>query len=407
MPAGSAARASRVVAVRRPLYPVCRSHLEVLSDEVGIWQHARGTLPDRRFGYCTDDVARLLVVDVLQAHELGWAAVDASVRRSLAFVEEAFDAPSGRFRNLRDARGRWLEADRSEDCHARALVGLAAVAVEAPDRELAERSKAMFDRALPAAGSFGALRPMAAALLACVALVDGGLSAGASEAVERLAGILAGSFDGASSDLEWPWPEPVLTYENALPAQALIVAGVALGRPGMLARGCAVLDWLIDVQLGQDGCLSPVGNKGWWPRGGPRSRFDQQPIEAATLLAAAAAAARATGGERYLDAAESAYGWFLGDNDVGVAVADPASGSCHDGLQPLGLNPNRGAESTLMWLTALDRIRQLRRASGGSAGVTGESSRQTAVFRAATDSRPPGSPGDWAAPRDRQWRATT
>jgi hypothetical protein len=38
-------------------------------------------------------------------------------------------------------------------------------------------------------------------------------------------------------------------------------------------------------------------------------------------------------------------------------------GACHDGLTPSGLNGNQGAESSLMWLIALERIRQLRRTS--------------------------------------------
>ena len=43
--------------------------------------------------------------------------------------------------------------------------------------------------------------------------------------------------------------------------------------------------------------------------------------------------------------------WFLGENDLGVAVADPARGAGYDGLTPDGVNTNQGAESTLMWLT--------------------------------------------------------
>ena len=78
-------------------------------------------------------------------------------------------------------------------------------------------------------------------------------------------------------------------------------------------------------------------------------------------MAAAASALRATGRRKYLDAAEAAYGWFLGDNDLGVTMADPMRGACYDGLQPAGPNANQGAESTLMWLWALEQTRQLRR----------------------------------------------
>ena len=58
-----------------PLYPVERRHLEALSDEVGILQHAIGSRPDPAHGYCNDDVARALQVDLLHQQVLGWQHV--------------------------------------------------------------------------------------------------------------------------------------------------------------------------------------------------------------------------------------------------------------------------------------------------------------------------------------------
>ena len=90
------------------------------------------------------------------------------------------------------------------------------------------------------------------------------------------------------------------------------------------------------------------------------SQFDQQPIEATALLLAAEAAHAVTGDERYLAAMERSYAWFLGANDLGLYVADPARGACCDGLEETGVNLNEGAESTLMWLTAAEHIRAFR-----------------------------------------------
>jgi hypothetical protein len=121
-----------------------------------------------------------------------------------------------------------------------------------------------------------------------------------------------------------------------------------------------VLAWLLEVQRAPNGAFAPVGCTGWWPRGGTCSRFDQQPIEATATILAAAAAMRATGDPQYRRAAESAYAWFLGANALRVPVALPATGGCQDGLTPTGANRNQGAESTLMWLTALEEIRSMR-----------------------------------------------
>ena len=159
----------------------------------------------------------------------------------------------------------------------------------------------------------------------------------------------------------WPWPEDALTYENALLPRALIVAGHRLRAETMVMIGLQVLDWLIDVQIAPEGHLSPIGN-GWWPINGERSKFDQQPIEATTLLLAAEAAYAATGNPRYRAAMERSYAWFLGANDLGVQIAHPGRGAGGDGLTPKGRNRNEGAESTLMWLMAAEHIRALRAA---------------------------------------------
>ncbi len=187
------------------------------------------------------------------------------------------------------------------------------------------------------------------------------LHAEAEIAIARLAARLRHAFAAAGDHgSDWPWPEPVLTYENALLPRALIVVGRRLGDARLERRGLEILDWLIAVQVADDGPFSPIGNDGWWRQGGPRAHFDQQPIEATSMILACEAALAVSPLRRYRDATERAYGWFLGDNDVGVPVAIPGSGGCQDGLEPDGVNRNQGAESTLMWLTALEHMRTLR-----------------------------------------------
>lgn len=347
--------------VERPIYPVCRVHFDELSDEIGVWQHAIGTKPNRTFGYCTDDVARALEVDLLHSGSLGWHAVEAGARRSLAFVSDAFNVRRGRFRNFRSAEGKWLEEVGSADCHARALAVLGFAMAGAPDAQFAGDAALLFDKALPATRALTDLRPMAAALLGCDAALRGGADGATSRAFRTLAVRLSDAFADLPSD--WPWPEPVVTYENGLLSRALIAAGSRLDDETMLRTGCRALDWLAKAQTTDSGRLSLVGNRGWWRRGELPARFDQQPIEAASLLAAAEAALVATGEERYRQLAEMAYGWFLGDNDMSAPMAIPATGGCHDGLSPDGVNLNQGAESTLMWLTALEHLRRLRAAS--------------------------------------------
>ncbi len=357
----------------RPLYPVSRVHLEALGGQFGIWQHATGENPNPEFGYCADDVARALTVDILHGRQLGSDAIRSSVAVSLRYLAEAFDPATGRFRNFRSKDGTWLEGQASDDSFGRALLALGSAIADASEDETVVEVRALFVASLPAARGMTSPRAIASAALGCAAALNAapGRLADAGEMVrstlDELASTLRRSFVGLTLDRDWPWPEATLTYESALLPQALLTAGSVLGDREMMHMGARVLDWLIRVQTKADGTFSPIGNDQWWPRDGMRSRFDQQPIEATSMILAAEAAYRYTGKPRYLRTVESAYGWFLGDNEVGLPLADPATGGCKDGLSPLCANDNQGAESTLMWLTALEHVRAIRAAVAATA----------------------------------------
>ena len=342
-----------------PLFPVQRQHLEALTDHVGVMQHAIGRRPDPAHGYCTDDVARALQVDLLHQHELGWAAVAASAAQNMRFLVEAFDPLTGRFRNFRRVDRSWVHGPGSPDSHGRAILALGEVIALAPDSHMVATARSLFERALPAARELTDLRARASSLLGWAAAsraTPGGLR---PDAFDVMAQDVHAHFT-AGTDAAWPWPEAVVTYENGLLPRALIVAGRTLHSEAMVRTGLAVLDWLIEHQVAPAGHLSPIGN-GWWPRGGPKSTFDQQPIEATALLLAAEAAFDATSDRRYLVAMERAYAWFLGANDLALEVAQADRGGGRDGLTPRGVNTNQGAESTLMWLVAAEHIRAVRR----------------------------------------------
>ena len=326
----------------------------------GIWQHASGVTPAEAHGVCTDDVARALTVDLLHRRTLGWEAVSPTARRSMAFLAAAFNPSAGAFRNFRSSDGAWLDDEGSQDTQGRALLAIGTVARDAPEVALRLEAQALFEAALPAAMRLTSPRAVASAILGADAALSGGVAGETKRVFTLLVGRLRGAFSNAGRDDDWPWPEEVLTYENALLPHALIVAGRRLADLRLRSLGLHVLDWLIEVQTSRRGTFTPIGNEGWWPHGSIRSRFDQQPIEATATILAAAVAYEATQDPGYCRAAEAAYGWFLGDNDAGLAVADILTGGCGDGLSEHQVNVNQGAESTLMWQTALEAIRQLR-----------------------------------------------
>ena len=340
-----------------PLPTAVRVHLDQLTDRTGILQHAIGWAGDPQHGYCADDVARALELDLMQSRALGWTAVAHRARSNLRFLRDGYRPADRWFSNFRRVGGEWLPDPGSEDCQGRVALALGSVLAWCPEPRLVELARALLIDFVASVDRLGAPRAIASTVLGLELAMDGGLP-GIRETHARLAGRLMAAF-APVTDPEWLWPESTLTYENALLPRALISAGGRLGLPEMTATGLRSLDWLIDRQTAPEGHLSLVGN-GWWPRGGPRSRFDQQPIDATALLRACATALDATGQHKYRHTMELTYAWFLGANDAGVALADPARGAGCDGLSPHGVNSNHGAESTLMWLIAVEQMRLLR-----------------------------------------------
>jgi hypothetical protein len=345
-----------------PVPKPVRTHLDRLSDWRGVFQHAIGAEPDPKHGYCTDDVARALLVDLLHGERLGLPAVKEAIWSRLDFLADAFDQERVRFRNFRDANGKWLERVGSEDSHGRAVLALGEVIRRTTDVRIRMAALNLFELSAPAAADFKDLRPWAYVIIGCDAA--SGLAQGhvTSRLIHLLGHRLSSAFKNASNamGLFWPWPEHTVTYDSGVLPQALIVGGMRAGKQRWVSHGLLTLRWLVGVQTAVDGHLSPIGNRGWWRRGAAPAHFDQQPIEAASILEAARAALGATRNRAWANVMFRAYAWFNGTNDVGVELADPAAGRCADGLTPTGRNPNYGAESTLAWLLAVERIRELR-----------------------------------------------
>lgn len=335
-------------------------HVEQLTDDVGILQHAFYSVPNRAHGYCTDDNARALMVAVLaQEHVAECQRLAALSIRYLGFLQHAFNPERGTFRNFLEYGRRWLEEEGSQDSQGRALWALGVAVVASRDEKLRAVTTLLFQQALPAAEQLTSPRAVAFALLGADHYLR---RFSGDSSVKRLRTVLAERLMGyfvRGASPEWPWPEDILTYSNASLPHALLAAGHGMGREDMAEMGLCALQWLADLQT-VDGHFVPIGNDGWYRRGGKRARFDQQPIEADTMIGASLRAFRVTGDRRWLDRAVRCFQWFLGQNDLGIPLYDYTTGECSDGLQPTGLNLNEGAESALAWLHSLVQIYALQ-----------------------------------------------
>jgi hypothetical protein len=175
-------------------------------------------------------------------------------------------------------------------------------------------------------------------------------------AARKLIGDYAATLGVPADDAEWPWPEPRLTYANAVLAEAMIAAGVTMEDAALRQRGLDCLEWLLDYET-TGGHLSPTPAGGRGPQDS-RPAFDQQPIEVATLADACARAAAADPRPLWPNGIRSAEAWFQGANDAGLPMWDPETGGGFDGLSADGVNQNQGAESTLAVISTMQHARQ-------------------------------------------------
>ena len=339
-------------------------HLNALTDDAGVLQHAIFTVPNRGEGHTTDDNARALIFTVMLEHVAKHQAEkDAREKltlpvanfsaRYLSFLEHGFNPATGRFRNFLGYDRRWNEAAGSEDCHGRAVWALGTVLGRSRDHGLRCAAGHLFELSLPAVVEFYSPRACAYTLLGIQEYLD---SFPGDRDAQKIRGVLAGRLLAMYESIhqpDWKWYENVLAYGNARLPQAMLLVGSACSDNRMVSAGLETLDWLTERQRCEtNGHFVPIGSQGFYRQGGEKARFDQQPIEAAGAVSACLQAYRATGERRWRDEGWSAFNWFLGDNDLQLPLYDGVTGGCRDGLHPERANENQGAESMLSFLTA-------------------------------------------------------
>jgi hypothetical protein len=335
-------------------------HLRTLTDDTGILQHATHTIPNRDHGYCTDDNARALMVAAMgRKYSLSDSMYfDSLCSQYLSFLLYAYNVEEGRFRNFMTYARQWTEEVGSEDAHGRALWGLGkAVAFLDHPGQMA-MSTTLFNQAIKAVEHFNSPRAIAFALVGIHAYLH--KFSGDSE-VRRVREIIANRLFNQFKNIateSWPWLESTLNYANGKLPHALLLSGQWLHRSDMIDMGLRSLKWLLTIQT-EKGHFVPIGNNGWYEKGGPKARFDQQPIEANAMIEACVEAFNITRDKTWMDNAVMCFNWFLGQNDLNLPLYDPKTGGCRDGLMADGINQNEGAESTLEWLISLMTLQKL------------------------------------------------
>ena len=320
--------------------------VERMSDATGMLQHSIYSIPDRRHGYCIDDNARALIL-MSRIPDLEADRRDKWMTTYASFVQYAWNPDKRRFRNFMNYDRTWCEDMGSEDSNGRTLWALGVTARDAQLRKHREWADALYDETASLALELVSPRAHGFAMLGAAAMLEAHSGHALSRTIltqfgDQLVALLA-----EARRPEWEWFEIVLAYDNARLPEALLRAGKVLGRPDFIRVGVDTLDWIVGKQTSPEGRFRAVGSESFGRVYADPLPFDQQPLEAQATIDACCAAYEATSDVRWIDEAQRAYRWFLGVNDLDLPLTSGADGGCYDGLTPIGLNRNQGAESIL------------------------------------------------------------
>jgi glycosyltransferase involved in cell wall biosynthesis len=332
-------------------YPkISLKQLENLTDNFGCIQFSNeDAAPANESGYTLDDNARALIVAVLHNSLFNSDQSKKLIRIYLSFLEHTQEE-DGNFKNNFHNENEKLNS-HSEDAFGRAIWSLGyTINKLGNDSEMVKKSEIMLKKALLQVEKLSSIRAKAFTIEGLCNYSKKTKNRKIISLIKKLGDSLIEEYHKNSSP-DWEWFEETLTYSNSKLPESLFLAYHVTQDKKYLEIAEKTLNFLSDVVFIEDE-LMPVGQAGWFKKGGKRALFDQQPIDAATMVQTCLTAHKITKDDHYYEKAVLAFNWFLGRNHLKQMVYNESTGGCFDGLTKKNLNLNQGAESTISYLLA-------------------------------------------------------
>jgi glycosyltransferase involved in cell wall biosynthesis len=339
---------------QRKLPPIKLTHLVKLTDNFGIIQFAKLTIPDISSGYTLDDNARALVAVISYYKKFNTPALLKLASIYLNFICRVAK-PDGYFDNYVDEYHVTDEQknreESLEDASARALYSLAQVSIskDVPKR-FREKAHSIFENSFRKNVTFSAPRATAFYIKGLYLLLSKWKEPKTLDKLVNQCEQLVNLYNKNHSP-DWEWFESVLTYSNAVLPEALLLGYKITGEKKYFEIAQITFRFLIKHSF-KDNIYIPIGQSGWFPKEGKRQYFDQQPEDVAATVEALNTMFQVTNESYYNELSYKAFNWFLGDNILGQVVYDWDTGGCYDGVGEKSINLNQGAESTISYLLA-------------------------------------------------------
>ena len=334
------------------------AHIQRLTDDTGIVQHAKYGIPNLKEGYCVDDNARALLM-VIMAWQQNKSKVALELLPVYLSYIQYMQCDDGNFRNFLSFRREYLDEVGTEDSFGRTIWSLGYLINNAPNNSYREFAKELFVKSIPHFAKLTHLRGLANTMIGLSSyLKSQPFDEYFIDELNKLAIPLKAAYRANKGD-DWHWFEEKLTYDNAILPLALLSHYETTQDQESLAIGLESMDYLTAKTLDK-GYLTPVGNDGWLFRDKDMAIFDQQAIETMAMVLMYFKAYEITHDLKYIKHMYLSYQWFLGENSLRLPLYDYETKGCGDGLQPYGVNRNQGAESTLAyWISHLTVLKSL------------------------------------------------
>lgn len=338
-------------------YPIIKlNHLKNLTDETGCVQFSKLAIPDNSSGYTVDDNSRALIVSILH-HKIYNSELSKELSKVyLNFLEKSQDK-EGKFNDIGYGSENLIPS--SEDSLGRTLWALGYLISNSSNQEFVEKSKKLFDNAYSLIDEITSPRAKAFSIIGLCDYYKKYQSEEMFSKIKILVNSLIELYKREATE-EWNWFESYLTYSNSKLPEVLFLAYELTKEEEYLEIAEKSLEFLSKLVFFKDE-LSPIGQNGWYNRNGKRSFFDQQPIDASSMVQTYLTAYSITKKKEYYDKAVLAFNWFLGKNHLKQMIYNEVTGGCHDGLSKESINLNQGAESTIEYLIARLMLEEIKK----------------------------------------------
>ncbi|TMM56857.1 glycosyltransferase [Maribacter algarum] len=324
------------------------NHIQRLTDDFGILEHANYSIPDYKEGYCLDDNVRALIL-VLQANKL---EVDSNANRLvdtyLRYIK-LMQKEDGYFHNDMSFSKTFLDETGSEDSFGRTIWAMGYLIRLAPNDSHFQFAKDVFFTSYHNFEEIKSIRAIASTIIGLYHFLkrypD---NEGVIHTMRSLTSKLIKQYNDESSE-HWKWFEPVLSYDNAMLPLAIWHA-YELTKDKEFYQVAIDSTTFLDKKTCINNKLSLIGNS-WDYKDQPQQiKGGQQPIDTMAMVMLYSKAYEILKDNTYYTKMHIAFSWFLGNNDLLLPLYDDESNGCCDGLELTSVNRNQGAESTISYL---------------------------------------------------------